>query len=122
MRSTADTNISIKECSNTNGRSTTATSAAISTSSADTPLDVHVSALKCSAQCRGEQQWYTLYRLLDADNDGLVPLHELREAVRNSADVLELQNDEATTLLADVDKNADHFVDFAEFSALVSLD
>lgn len=102
------------------------------------PVKVPVGAVKASAENRGEESWYTLFRLvssfiqfkspfnfcnfeLDHDNDGLVPLIELQTAITNSAKMLGLSQEEASMLLVDLDQNNDKLVDFGEFSAMVGI-
>jgi Ca2+-binding EF-hand superfamily protein len=85
------------------------------------PIRVSFKAVKSAAKERGEEEWFTLFRLLDTNNDGLVELELLQVAVMNSAKNLGLGKDEAIELLADVASNDDKYVDFGEFSAMVSF-
>lgn len=102
------------------------------------PVKVPVGAVRASAENRGEESWYTLFRLvssfvqfkpsfnrcnfeIDHDNDGLVPLVELQTAITNSAKMLGLNQEEASMLLVDLGQNNDKLVDFGEFSAMVSI-
>ncbi|KAI1692911.1 EF-hand domain pair domain-containing protein [Ditylenchus destructor] len=58
--------------------------------------------------------------LFDVDNDGLIPANELKIAIRESAYSFGLNADEAEFLIYNVDANKDDYVDFPEFSSLVS--
>uniref|UniRef100_A0A914HTQ6 non-specific serine/threonine protein kinase n=1 Tax=Globodera rostochiensis TaxID=31243 RepID=A0A914HTQ6_GLORO len=74
-------------------------------------------------QCESSQEcqeWYNIFRSFDSDNDGCVPVAELKLAVRSSAYQFGLSREEANVLLSDVDANGDNFVDFPEFTRLMA--
>ncbi|VDM42667.1 unnamed protein product [Toxocara canis] len=56
----------------------------------------------------------------DTDHDGYIGTHDLRRFVRQSAYSFGLTTAEADALLANVDKNNDHLVDYSEFCTLMS--
>jgi len=84
------------------------------------PVNISSKSVKLAALDRGEQEWYTLFRLLDHDNDGLIVLAEFQTAIMNSAKTLNLNESEAAELLKNVDLNDDKHVDFGEFSAMMA--
>lgn len=56
---------------------------------------------------------------MDVDNDGYIPLNELKIRVEAAGDNVGLTRDQRQKLLEGVDQNFDHQIDFTEFCFMV---
>uniref|UniRef100_A0A914DCF9 EF-hand domain-containing protein n=1 Tax=Acrobeloides nanus TaxID=290746 RepID=A0A914DCF9_9BILA len=63
---------------------------------------------------------HALFKSLDNDNDGFIPLKELTEAILISTDLFGLTSSQAEELIRDVDVNKDNKIDFPEFCTLMA--
>ncbi|KAI6184335.1 Rhomboid protease [Aphelenchoides bicaudatus] len=75
---------------------------------------------KLELDMQEHDNWHSLFRMMDTNNQGVIPVRDLKNAVFDTSINLGLTRDEADTLLMDVDKNQDKFVDFAEFCSLMA--
>jgi uncharacterized tellurite resistance protein B-like protein len=61
-----------------------------------------------------------MFRYFDVDADGRIPMGELRDRMQSHAQQIGLNADQLQQLIMYADKNQDQFIDFSEFSILVS--
>jgi len=70
-------------------------------------------------QYLSEQACWTAFKVFDLDGDGRISLDELRKVLDNESVEEALGQDNAATLLKDVDQNGDGTIDFKEFMAMM---
>ncbi|CAI4228814.1 unnamed protein product [Auanema sp. JU1783] len=81
------------------------------------PKDMYEMTCESQSECTS---WLRLFRAFDYDHDGFIPNQELRKAIRESTISFGLTNREIDVMTADIDKNLDGMIDFAEFCILMS--
>uniref|UniRef100_A0A914C0V2 EF-hand domain-containing protein n=1 Tax=Acrobeloides nanus TaxID=290746 RepID=A0A914C0V2_9BILA len=63
---------------------------------------------------------HALFKSLDTDNNGFIPLKDLTEAILISTELFGLTSSQAEELVRDVDVNKDNKIDFPEFCTLMA--
>lgn len=57
---------------------------------------------KLEIEIQEENNWHTLFRMLDTNNQGVIPVQNLKDVVQETSTNLGLTKDEADTLLMNV--------------------